>query len=144
MTRGRMVITDGTEAYTSTEFNGDMYTDGNGEVASLYLSGVSNFKEFERAVNVFNDTHYDYPERPLVHKVDIDKITKFNKFNYFDNWFSDYLYIKNIGDDTIESTDDTGKTYEFEPGEINVIYFGEFIGTMEPSEEGRLFLKECK
>jgi hypothetical protein len=43
--------------------------------------------------------------------------------DYYDNWFSDYIYIKNLDEDGVEFITDNGKT-ALEPNDVGVFNFG--------------------
>lgn len=131
MTRGQITVI--TKYYnskepiilTSLEFNGDMYMDGPGygkQVVSL-LKKVNDLANYQYIVAKFNNEHHHYQQERLTYKMNNLDALDFTK-DYFDNWFSDYIYLKNITDETISIKTSKGK-YELNPGDIAVLCFGE-------------------
>lgn len=127
MTRGTFVYVGEEGCYTSTEFNGDMYLDGSGhgEDAVKALTHVTNKDDFIDQVIFFNERHHNYPHYEVreVHYADKDWLKNMSK-DYFDRWFSDYLYMKNCSNETIEMLDRDKETIMFEPNTIVVLNFG--------------------
>lgn len=127
MTRGTLAIILNDAILKSLEFNGDMYLEGHGEDAIKTLQLVNGEDGFLASVILFNKEHHNYDLSEcnhIVQKIDTLDILDFDK-DYFENWFSDYVYIKNCSDDVktiIEN--DTNKEYKIEQGEIFVLYFG--------------------
>lgn len=131
MTRGRIaIITEEKKLFTSVEFNGDMYPDGCGEDAMAILSDIENIEEFEKRVCEFNNNNYGYDDNPLVFSVDDVELSETLNMaeNYYNYWFVDYIYIKNISEYDIEWTDKTGKKRVLFSGEIAVISSGRYTG----------------
>lgn len=138
MTRGQIAIItmDGKkeiEVYTSIEFNGDMYMPtkkwaGHGRTVTNLLKKVNDMASYNYVVAKFNNEHHHYNDiTNLIYKRGNESILDFTK-NYFDNWFSDYIYIKNITDSIIPliTTDKKGNKVlvELDPNKIARIYFG--------------------
>lgn len=142
MTRGQMVIILDTGIYASTEFNGDMYEDGNGEEAARLLNEVDTLDEFKSAVDTFNDNYYNYPERNLCRTVQKENLSVINKKKYFDLWFSDYLYVKNATDRIFDIVDIKKEHICVDSNDIAVFYFGEYIGNMVKVEEDAMVLEK--
>ena len=108
MTRGRILFIDSNqELYSSIEFNGDMYPEGNGaEVIEKFEAGsFTSFSRYSEFVKRFNEKHYKYPE-------DIIESAGLNNERVIDiseNW-TDYLYIINNSEECWIINEENGKT----------------------------------
>lgn len=139
MTRAKFVIITDDGIYNSTEFNGDGYYSCHGKDITIRLSRVANLADFERQVADFNDDTFKYDDEELVfkHSNDTDGID-FSSRDYFDEWFSDYLYIKNCRKVPVEIRlgDYRGKTagpeYTLGPLDICSVHFGENLDGENP------------
>ena len=129
---------------TSIEFNGDMYMPtkkwaGHGQQVINALRKVDDTAAYQLAVARFNYNYHHYNDcDSLTHIQDIQALD-FTK-DYFDYWFSDYVYIKNITTDTVKLvtcvTDDIGKDIgtkdvDLAPNQIAVICFGTLVKVTE-------------
>ena len=120
MTRFQIAIITNEGIKASTEFNGDGYWEGYGQDVYEALKGISTEEEWRDYVTKFNsetfqyeeDLHYDCPDTFLDMTQD-----------YYGKWFSDYVYIKNISDDSAEFTTENGYT-ELDKDEVAVFNFG--------------------
>lgn len=137
MTRGQITIITKSKVMTSTEFNGDMYMptkkwSGHGRTVINALKRVNDVATYQYEVAKFNkeNHHYNDLER-LTYIMDLETLD-FTK-DYFENWFSDYIYIKNITNDNVNITtnvtdkcgNDIGKkVVELKPNAIAVLCFG--------------------
>ena len=99
MTRGQIAIITKSKVMTSIEFNGDMYMPsgkwgGHGRKVINALKRVYDVATYMYEVAKFNkdNHHYNDIDR-LTYKMGLETLD-FTK-GYFDNWFSDYVYIKN-------------------------------------------------
>ena len=157
MTRGQIAIiykgynADKISLMTSIEFNGDMYMptkqwSGHGQQVINALKRVKDVAEYQYEVAKFNkeNHHYNDCDR-LTYKYKDDTAIDMLDFteNYFDKWFSDYVYIKNITDEEVEIkvevNDETGRrlgidTYDLKPNAIAVLCFGSLYKLVEPKE----------
>lgn len=137
MTRGTFVIiVSPTEIRYSTEFNGDMYMEGkwsNGKKAYNHLKKLKSVEDFEGMVRRFNDELFHYDDNTFEHvlKGDEDYIKDLLKFNedYIAKWFSDFLYLKNMSEQTVYITTEDLEGGDpvvtpLDPGNIAVINFG--------------------
>lgn len=107
MTRGTAYLfLGGNVIYSSIEFNGDMYFDdcGYGSEMMEAIKSCDTLEGFAEIVKEFNESHHKYREDVLVYQVDqylncVDFGEDFSivdlKKDYFDNFFSDYIFIKN-------------------------------------------------
>lgn len=96
MTRGKIIYIDKEcKAYTSIEFNGDMYPDGNADrILEMFEAGYfSNYNNYERFVKRFNKSHYGYEED----LIELFCCNEERVIDVKDNW-TDYLYIINDSD----------------------------------------------
>ena len=147
MTRGQITIITKKEVLTSIEFNGDMYMptkkwSGHGRTVINALKRVNDVATYHYEVAKFNKDNHHY--------CDIDRLTypmkletlDFTK-DYFENWFSDYIYLKNLTKEvvkiTTDITDKNGndigkKEIELKPNAIAVLCFGSLYKLVEPKE----------
>ena len=136
MTRGQIAIIkkgfNGLEVLTSLEFNGDMYMPtkkwaGHGRTVTNLLKKVNDVASYHYAVAKFNVEHHHYNDDQLVYKTDVAALD-FTR-DYFGDWFSDYVYIKNITDQEIElkvfDKKDKPYTTKLGPNQIARLYFGQ-------------------
>lgn len=132
MTRGKFVIITDKGTFSSLEFNGDMYfKEGHGPEVVERLARVSNVKDLIKEVDAFNtkNFHYEVSRLDLTYKASRKNFINFFRTNYYDIWFSDYLYIKNTMDSDTRITLNDGTNYILPPQKICVIYFGKSIRT---------------
>lgn len=118
MTRGKICVATEDKLLYSVEFNGDMYVEhGYGEeVINAFNEGITNEQEYREYVEAFDNENFNY----ATEKQDENEYNYFNNeyfikgvrqenledketmemldftTNYFDKWFSDYIYLKNI------------------------------------------------
>ena len=140
MTRGQIAIITKDGIMTSTEFNGDMYMPtkqwrGRGQLVVNALKRTNDIADYQYEVAKFNKENHHYNDTTLVHKYNGYEMLDFTK-DYFENWFSDYVYLKNLTKETAKLkttiTDDIGrdigkKEVQLEPNQIAVINFGELV-----------------
>lgn len=123
MTRFQITVIKDGVIYTSTEFNGDGYWEGHGQDVYAALQNITTVDEWREFVTKFNSETFEYDEK-LHYEIEneyeayLDMSTK-----YFDKWFSDYIYIKNIDEDDVEFITENGKTTLI-PNEVGVFHFG--------------------
>jgi len=125
MTRGTFIFIDEDHIWSSVEFNGDMYPKGRGKDALVTLHRVKDEKDFWYEIMHFDERHFHYAEEHdwrMVDKRPLDDVD-FNHNTYFEEYSSDYLYIKTTIPITI--TDRKGEEIELEPDEVYTFYFGE-------------------
>ncbi len=152
MTRGQISIIYGKtpKIMTSTEFNGDMYMPtahwaGHGRTVVNALKRVYDVASYQYEVAKFNKEHHHYNDlEHQTHNLPIE-VLDFTK-DYFDKWFSDYVYLKNITGQpiTIKTTvvDDDGwekgtQDFVLKPNAIAVLNFGSLQRLFEEKEEGK-------
>ena len=125
MTRGKFVLITEKAVYVSTEFNGDMYPDGHGLDVMNALKDVNSVYDFNFEVSTFNSNTFEYGEK-LVYKETLAWFEKAKDFRkaYYDNWFSDFLYIKNLTGKVIVFTLDDGSKRAVIPFEVAPFNFG--------------------
>lgn len=153
MTRGQIAIIHkgfkgDTRVMTSIEFNGDMYIkNGHGPEVIKLLKRVNDVADYQYIVAKFNcDNHHYNDCETLTYEVKDQKaldVLDFTK-DYFDNWFSDYVYLKNITKENYELKtevyDKRGKsvktiTTTIKPNTIVVLCFGSVEKIIEPPTE---------
>lgn len=129
MTRGRIaVIIDYKTLLMSTEFNGDMYPEYYGHGLDVYnkLLKTENETEYRGYVYEFNNDFFQYNDSEMFYEAPVS-ILDFSK-DYFENWFSDYVYIKNLSDIPIRFIEkNTNRESYILPKEVKVFNFGEEV-----------------
>lgn len=130
MTRGQIAIILKDGVMTSTEFNGDMYMPtkqwaGHGRQVINALKRVYDIATYHYEVAKFNKENHHYEDEKLVYKYHGDDMLDMREQTYFDKWFSDYVYIKNLRNELVTLTDYNGKQITLAPQEIAVMNFGE-------------------
>ena len=100
MTRGQIAIIVKGGIMTSTEFNGDMYMPtknwgGKGRLVVNALKRVKDVADYHYEVAKFNKENHHYNDTNITYGIKGYKMLDFTK-DYYDNWCSDYVYIKNL------------------------------------------------
>ena len=132
--------------FSSCEFNGDMYPGGHYEEAVSLLSHVRSAADFYKIAFVFDKRNFHYAEQenssffsfdrkvmiantiPKLSHISFNKNTVIDmRINYFENWFSDYLFFRIIGEAPVQFIDTDGKPYFAQPGETITFNFGQFV-----------------
>ena len=123
MTRFRIAVIKDGVIYTSTEFNGDGYWSGYGHEVYAALQNIKSAKEWRKLVTQFNSETFEYDE--ILHYEIEDEYENYLDLseNYFDKWFSDYIYVKNLDEDEVEFITENGKTM-LETDDVGVFHFG--------------------
>ena len=109
MTRGKIIYIDkDCKIYSSVEFNGDMYPDGNAdEVLEKFEAGFfTTYSRFENFVERFNKRHYGYPEELIETLFCAEE----RVISVTENW-TDYLYIINNSEREWVIKDKNGTTF---------------------------------
>ena len=135
MTRGQIaIILPNDKVMTSIEFNGDMYLEGHGYNVIELLRDVSDRADYQLAVAKFNKENHNYCDcDTLTYLFEGERAKAMLDFNkdYFDNWFSDYVYIKNLSKEPVQLNtrikDDKSKPMVIEPNDILVLCFGRAV-----------------
>ena len=124
MTRFQIAVIKNGVIYTSTEFNGDGYWDWHGKVVYAALQNIATVEEWKEYVTKFNSETFEY-DRKLHYEID-DEYDDYLDMSedYYDKWFSDYIYIKNIDEDEVEFITKNGKTI-LVSNDVAVFNFGE-------------------
>lgn len=142
MTRGKFVLITDKQVYISIEFNGDMYPDGHGVDAFRRLIRVNDVDEFMNEVSSFNNDNFQYREELVfMNSLEWFKQAKDFRKDYFDMWFSDWLYIKNISSEPVEFITRSGAEGKSEKrkvmqGEVVAFNFGG-----NPSQEDKDYIE---
>lgn len=139
MTRGTAYLfLGGNVIYSSTEFNGDMYFDGCGYGSEMMeaIKYCDDGEGFAERIREFNENHHKYREDVLVYQVDqylncVDFGEDFSivdlKKDYFDNFFSDYIFIKNADEKNILFLTRDKLKVVLMPGEVTAFNFGYLV-----------------
>ena len=140
MTRGKVILinkdkfSEKNVMNITCEFNGDMYLSWFGKVVIANLEKVSNYVKFRKFVDYFDSMFFKYQETDDGYYGIYKEEIKDNCINvcddYIDNWFSDYLYFKNVcGEDVniLCEINNKKETITIKNGEIKVFNFGELV-----------------
>lgn len=158
MTRGTMILFLPDKVIRSIEFNGDMGRFGNYKEAVRLMTDANSRGEFEYGLEIFNATKYQYEFNPVENissyktkeklkslGIDVggDKIKVDLVDQYFERWFSDYLFFKNMSGRTIEFlTINEGRTgkeiYEIKHGEVFVSHFSVADAQVSASDPNKI------
>lgn len=143
MTRGQIavVLPDGS-LISSIEFNGDMDLTEHGKEVIDELTYIDNEDEFRAFVERFNKDHFSYYDYPRVYDCDDSFFDMSN--DYFDKWFSDYVYIKNLSDKPVVFTDKQGQKIQIDEDTVALFRYGEFIAAGEEDLERAEFIEQLK
>lgn len=143
MTRGQIavVLPDGS-LITSIEFNGDMYLTEHGREVIDALNYIYDEDEYRDFVERFNEKHFSYYDEPRIY--DCDKTFFDMSTDYFDKWFSDYVYIKNLSDKPVVFTDKQGRKIQIDEDTVAAFLFGEFLAAGEDDLERAEFIERLK
>tara|TARA_Y100000310_G_scaffold86039_1_gene82864 strand:+ start:502 stop:936 length:435 start_codon:yes stop_codon:yes gene_type:complete len=138
MTRGTFYLILPKTVYESAEFNGDMRPgkDGYGDDVYKELDKVNLLKEFKHMVNNLNEAHYNYDDEKLVYKMPTYGSNNLGFFetsgkldfrnNYFDRFFSDWVFIKNKSNKIIKVIDKNGSGYLIDKNDTVRFHFGRY------------------
>mgnify|MGYP001113306904 CR=1 FL=1 len=147
MVRGKIVLATNKTTYTSVEFNGGMYWDWYGKEIVPALQKANDYKEYARLLAEFNSNNFEYPEQLTYNLRTFKARKRLRLFDmttaYFQKWFSDYLYIKNISEYPI-----TVKTRNFliltlNPNGVLMLNFGNYTeGCREHSTNVKIDVSE--
>lgn len=125
MTRFQIVGIFDDTIYTTTEFNGDGYFSGYGHEVCKELKEAKTFEDYKRIVESINE-HFKYEEKLIYDNVKVEELDFFkNKSDYYNIWFSDYLYIKNFTQEDKTVIDEKGAEIILKPNGYVTLYFGE-------------------
>lgn len=154
MTRGKIAVALEEKMLVSVEFNGDMYIEdgGHGRQVLDELEDITTEQEYREFIQAFDDENFNYATESIRngenyfnnqwHENGVEKLTgkeETEMYNfcdrYFDKWFSDYVYLKNLTQDYIVIECDiqrgaekiNGVLVEIEPNGIAVLYFGTLV-----------------
>lgn len=138
MTRGSFYIVLDDMIVETIEFNGDMYPTGHGKHAIEMLERVNNLQQFTVELNKFDRENYNYKEKlyyPQERQVFMKKenVIDMSK-NYYELFFSDWTFWKNLSKKTVTFKTDDKKTITLEPKEQIAIYFGRYDRHYKNSE----------
>lgn len=132
MTRGKLILLTEGGMHITDEFNGDMYMEnGHGEEVIERLQRVTDPDSFEKEVRAFDKANFEYykDDDPVIYFIGLP-VVDCTYDTYFDKWFSDYLYVKNIDTICHKIIDAKGQKQIINPDEIFVIHFGDIVKTI--------------
>lgn len=158
MTKGKMILFLPDKVVCSTEFGSDMGRFGHYKEAAKLMTDANSRGEFEYGLEVFNAINFQY-EFNLIEslisyrthgklkelgidvngeKIKVDLVDK-----YFERWFSDYLFFKNMSGRVIEfATINEGKNgkemYEIKHGEVFVSHFSVADSQISASDPNKI------
>lgn len=134
MTRGKLIyVTDPSgSCLVSPEFNGDMGTEMScGRKAIEKLNCCDNLEKFKEIVIYFLKD-FDYIDEYTAEDIENGSYVRerdlsvgFERGTYFENWFSDYLYIVNNTDQDITVNDYEGNEVVIAAHQLTVMDFGQ-------------------
>ena len=106
MTRGKFVLFEEDKVYATNEFNGDMYYSGHGELAALGMKNIRTKEALLEYTEGFNKKEFGYPEEEICLYLLADEET-YDEYldmtqDYFEKYFSDYIYIINASGRDLE------------------------------------------
>jgi hypothetical protein len=135
MTRGIAVLLHGDTLIRSTEFNGQMYCDygSNGYNLIEDLKMVDSLNTFDFAINSFNDNCFGYSNISL-YRSPLPNHIRFDDRSYINQWFSDYVFVRNALSKTYSITDINGHSLKLHPKSTAVYYFGSFYAVINDWE----------
>lgn len=141
MTRGKILFigNDG-NLYSSTEFNGDMYPEGNGgEVIERFKEGYfENYNYYIRFIEQFNKHHFGY-ESELFEDLSCDK----HIISIKDNW-TDYLYIINTSAKEWIIVDKHGNPSYLSANTMAIVYYQEVERLIHRYIEETFIFNSCE
>lgn len=152
MTRFQIVGIFEDKILTAGEFNGDGYFDGMGKEVCRGFAKITTEEEYRELAKDINDNHYEYEGRivfeltPTIKaekdesEIDIFDFYQLDKKGeYYNTWFSDYLYIKNFTEDDKVVTDENGIVITIHPQGWVTLCFGNLY-----TKEGYNILKDSQ
>lgn len=143
MTRGKLVaIIDNNKMLVTDEFNGDMYiSEGHGEaVLERYNRGFYDEEIFRAYCVDFNKERHNYDDFQIyeseirgdllgdgttVDALDFQELDR-NK-QYYEYWFSDYVYIINLTGEEQEVVDENGMVITLDNNDYVALNFGKAV-----------------
>lgn len=160
MTRGKLVIVVPGGAYKTSEYNGDMYMNQGefgpnvpispGDIAREKIDEVNDLESFKKMVREFTEYYYspsykniklsedEFENECALHEVKApaflaeENVIDFN--NYFQFWFSDFIYLKNASTEPVKIMTCDNKVVTLELGKSEVFYFGK-VWTKDENNE---------
>lgn len=146
MTRGTPYLITSYESWSElincSEFNGDMYPTGHYEEMVSKLERVEYTPDFYLAMLAFDRWNFNYQNEKSDYFTFHRKVEKHDKaqlvidFNddYFEKWFSDYIFIKVKGKD-VKFIDRDKKTIVGTNGQVLVFNFGYYMSDEKYKEQ---------
>lgn len=137
MTRFQIVGIFEDKILAAGEFNGDGYFEGMGKEVCREFAKITTEEEYQKLAKDINDNNYEY-EGQIVFKLtptikaekDESEVDIFDfyqldkKGEYYNTWFSDYLYIKNFTNEDKEIIDENGIVITIHPQGWVTLCFG--------------------
>lgn len=117
----------------SDEFNGDMYPGGAYESMVDALKEVTTYEDFGLCIHKFNKENHDYSDlgihhKPLKEYINSDDETINFSNDYYEYWFSDYLFFLNLTGDNFTFIMKDEKPMVINNDMIFTVNFGESEG----------------
>ena len=147
MTRGTAYLITDKQIVSTQEFNGDMYPDGHGEEMIKRLEKVKTTTDFKSTIKKFNENNHNYKDCKLIFTEPKSKYANKNVVvmtdeNYFNLFFSDWTFWKNISKEIIIIKTTDKKAIELTPGSQVAINFGRFDRNYKSLKECKKLIKE--
>lgn len=131
MTRGQIAIITNEGIISSTEFNGGMYPRDDGYGLQIFsdIDDIESEQQYREYVHLFNrESGFGYEEE-LFRQCDESCFNM--KDDYYEKWFSDYIYIKNLSDTAQTFIDSNGRYVRISPYGKAIFNYGELYASCD-------------
>lgn len=148
MTRATLFAVTDKEVMHTPEFNGDGYPDGYGVFYIYLLEMTRNAEDFISMVQSFKNSRFNYDCDAVYY----DKKKKFfnkkgqmvmNDESYFQEYFSDWIFIKNLSSNPFALITREGDLKILGEGEQIALNYGHTEGAFRNAKECRKMNKMC-
>lgn len=134
--KGNFIVINDGKMLISAQFTENMMPSVNGKLAYFLLQHVTDIDDLKDAISYFN--YQLYKNKYVIgepNEFKIKEIKKDVRFadDYFKNFNSDYLYIKNLDNKDYILRNNFDVATVIHPGDIQVWYFGEYVENIIPA-----------